>query len=265
MVAPNSPSARAQHSAIPAPSDGAISGRVTRRRIVQRPAPRVAAASSIAPVHGPQPGLDGDDQERHGHERLGQDGPGGGERQGDPERPVEPLADQPAAAEGQQQGHPADDRRQHHRQGGEGPHQVAPGELDPGQQEGQGDAEGDRHRHRPGRADQRQPQRLQHPGAGQLGAEAPPRGPPEQADQGDGQEPDGQGGGDGEGSRHPAPGGRDSGGRPAPAAPSGGGHVVGGGRNPYCFRTCWPSAPSTWSMNACAWSWALLALTVAIG
>src|SRR5215216_6314540 len=36
----------------------------------------------VAPVHGPEPGLAGDDQERHGHERLGQDGPGGGEGQG---------------------------------------------------------------------------------------------------------------------------------------------------------------------------------------
>src|SRR5215211_385258 len=35
----------------------------------------------VAPVHGPQPGLAGDDQERHGHKRLGQDGPGGREGQ----------------------------------------------------------------------------------------------------------------------------------------------------------------------------------------
>src|ERR1700723_1700813 len=46
MVAPNSPSARAQHSTAPAPSDGATSGTVTRRNTVIRRAPRVAAASS---------------------------------------------------------------------------------------------------------------------------------------------------------------------------------------------------------------------------
>src|SRR6266511_2821749 len=46
MVAPNSPSARAQHSAAPAPSDGPLTGSVTRRKTSQRPAPRVAAASS---------------------------------------------------------------------------------------------------------------------------------------------------------------------------------------------------------------------------
>ena len=46
IVAPNSPSARAQHSTAPAPSDGPTSGRVTRRKVVSREAPRVAAASS---------------------------------------------------------------------------------------------------------------------------------------------------------------------------------------------------------------------------
>src|ERR1700729_4081818 len=46
IVAPNSPSARAQHRTAPAPSDGAIIGTVTRRNTVIRRAPRVAAASS---------------------------------------------------------------------------------------------------------------------------------------------------------------------------------------------------------------------------
>ncbi len=46
MVAPNSPSARAQVRAAPAASDGPIDGSVTRRNTVQRLAPRVAAASS---------------------------------------------------------------------------------------------------------------------------------------------------------------------------------------------------------------------------
>src|ERR1700730_6124580 len=46
IVAPNSPRARAQHKTAPAPSDGAISGTVTRRNTVIRAAPRVAAASS---------------------------------------------------------------------------------------------------------------------------------------------------------------------------------------------------------------------------
>ena len=46
IVAPNSPSARAQASTAPAASDGPISGSVTRRKTVQRPAPSVRAASS---------------------------------------------------------------------------------------------------------------------------------------------------------------------------------------------------------------------------
>src|SRR5690606_10719804 len=46
MVAPNSPSARAQVRTVPATSEGAIIGSVTRRITVQRPAPSVAAAPS---------------------------------------------------------------------------------------------------------------------------------------------------------------------------------------------------------------------------
>ena len=46
IVAPNSPSARAQHSTPPATSEGATSGSVTRRNTVEPDAPRVAAASS---------------------------------------------------------------------------------------------------------------------------------------------------------------------------------------------------------------------------
>lgn len=46
MVAPNSPSARAQQSTVPATTPGRIEGRVTRRKVSQREAPSVAAASS---------------------------------------------------------------------------------------------------------------------------------------------------------------------------------------------------------------------------
>src|SRR4051794_8827860 len=46
IVAPNSPSALAQHSTAPATRAGRISGSVTRRKTVSRFAPRVAAASS---------------------------------------------------------------------------------------------------------------------------------------------------------------------------------------------------------------------------
>src|SRR5262249_33743954 len=46
IVAPNSPSARVQHSTAPATIPGATSGSVTRRNTVHRDAPRVTAASS---------------------------------------------------------------------------------------------------------------------------------------------------------------------------------------------------------------------------
>ena len=73
MVAPNSPSARAQHRAAPATSDGGDE----RDRDRPEPAPRAGAEGGgrvlVAPVQLPQAGLGGDDQERHGHERLGQD------------------------------------------------------------------------------------------------------------------------------------------------------------------------------------------------
>src|SRR6266516_3553190 len=46
IVAPNSPSARAQHSTVPATSDGAMPGTVIRRNTDNRDAPSVAAASS---------------------------------------------------------------------------------------------------------------------------------------------------------------------------------------------------------------------------
>ncbi len=46
IVAPNSPSARAQHRIAPAPIDGPTSGSVTRRKTVNLLAPSVMAASS---------------------------------------------------------------------------------------------------------------------------------------------------------------------------------------------------------------------------
>ena len=131
------------------------------------------------------------------------------------------LADEAPAAERVEQRDAAHHRRQHHRQRAERPRQAPAREFDARQHPGQRHAEADRQDRRPRRAPQRQPQRQQHPGGGQFRPHASPRGPPQQPDQGDGQEPDGQGGRDGEQPRHPAP-----------------VHVVGGGRNPYSLRTC---------------------------
>ena len=48
-------------------------GRVTRRKIVHRLAPEGGGGVLVAAVGGAEPGLDGDHQERHGHERVGGD------------------------------------------------------------------------------------------------------------------------------------------------------------------------------------------------
>ena len=86
MVAPNSPSARAQHSTAPAATPGADQ----RQRDVGEGGPPAGAERRggllVAAVGGAQRTLDGDDQERHRHERLGQHDTGGGERQRDAER-----------------------------------------------------------------------------------------------------------------------------------------------------------------------------------
>ena len=159
---------------------------------------------------------------------------GGGEGQGDPEGPVQPLADQAAAAEGQQQGHPADHRRQHHRQGGQGLDQVAAGEGDRFQQDGQRTPSTTDTASAP--SEQTSDSRS---ASSTRGWSARPRCSPT-----------------GSASR-PTSGrvrnatasaaGTSQARRPAPCR-----HVVGGGRNPYSLRTCWPSAERTRSTNACA-------------
>ena len=99
IVAPNSPSARAHASAAPAMSDG----RDHRQRDAPEHGPAAGAEGRgrvlVAAVHRPQCGLHGDDEERHGDERLGQDHARRGERELDPEPAVEPPADEAAATE----------------------------------------------------------------------------------------------------------------------------------------------------------------------
>ena len=153
MVAPNSPSARAQHRAIPAPSDGAISGRVTRRKVSQRPAPRVAAASSKRRSMARSPASTVMTRNGMATKASAMMAPAVVNGRVT-ECPSSHRADQPAAAEGQQQGHAADHRREHHRQVVEGPDQVAAGNSTRASRKASGDAEGHRHQHRPDRADQ---------------------------------------------------------------------------------------------------------------
>ena len=81
MVAPNSPSARAQHSTAPAATPGATSGSVTRRNVGPPAGAERRGGLLVAAVGAAQRTLDRDDQERHRHERLGDHDAGGGERQ----------------------------------------------------------------------------------------------------------------------------------------------------------------------------------------
>ncbi len=71
IVAPNSPSARAHASTAPAISAGRIAGSVTRRNAYQRDAAERAGGVLVAAVELAQRGLDGEHEERHRDERLG--------------------------------------------------------------------------------------------------------------------------------------------------------------------------------------------------
>ena len=181
MVAPNSPSARAQQSA--APARGGDQGQ--RHPPEARPRTRTEGRGCVlvALVDLADAGLDRDDEEGHGDERLGEHRAGGGERQGHPGEPVERLTDEAAAAEGEQEGHPADHRRQDHRQGHQRADDRAAGEGDPGENPRQGHPQRHRQRHRRDRALQRQAQRRPHVGGEQLGAHLRPRRALEQADE----------------------------------------------------------------------------------
>ena len=130
---------RAELAERPGPAEhraGRDPGRDERQRDPAEGGPPARAEGGrrllVAGVGAAQRALDRDHQERHRDERLGDDHAGGRERQRDPERAVEPLADQPAPAEHQQQRDAADHRRQHQRHGHQRPHQPPARERRPG-------------------------------------------------------------------------------------------------------------------------------------
>ena len=159
IVAPNSPSARAHDSTAPAIERRADRGhRHAAERVPARRAQR--SRRVLEPrVELAQRGLDGDHEERHGDERLGDDDAGRGERQADVEPAVEVLADDAASTEREEQRDAADDRRQHHRQRAQRAHCGPARELHARQQPRQRHTEQDRQAGRPQRADDREPQR----------------------------------------------------------------------------------------------------------
>ena len=77
---------------------------------------RLGSLDLEADIGRAQRALDGDDEERHRHERLRHDDAGRRERQRDPQPGVEVAADQPFPAEGEEQRDAPHDRRQDERE-----------------------------------------------------------------------------------------------------------------------------------------------------
>ena len=150
MVAPNSPSALAKHSTMPAMMPGSASGSVTVANTQAGVAPSVAAADLEPPVDRFDRQPDGAHQQRKSHHAAGECGAGPAERKHDAEMIRKKCADRPAPAERDQQQIAGDDRRQHQRQMHDAVEQRLAPEIPSRQQPGNGDAE----RQRPDGRDQ---------------------------------------------------------------------------------------------------------------
>ena len=159
IVAPNSPSARAQLSTAPAAMPGASIGSVTCRNVNQRDAPRLAAAWSSRGSSERIAASTDDDQKRHRDERLGDDHALRGEGQRDAERFEQPTADDAVPAVRKQQRNAAGDRRQHQRQNDQRPQQSAAAKSHPREQPRQRNPENDAADGRRRCGFERQPQR----------------------------------------------------------------------------------------------------------
>ncbi len=136
--------------------------------------------------------FEADDEERHRDEGRGEDRPRGVERQRDAERVLQPGAEQPPPPEGEQQCHTADRRRKHHGQQDERAYEGLAGEVDAGQQPGEGHAQHERQPERPAGDEQRQLQGLCGAGTGQMRAELAPVRARQDAGQRQHQEHDGE-------------------------------------------------------------------------
>lgn len=198
MVAPNSPSARAQVSAAPHGQAGRDHRQRHREEHPHRRGAQRGRCLLVGGAQSSQRALQADHQERHRHEGRRHHGSRGVERQYDPEGRLQPRPQQPPAAEPQQQRDAAHGGRQHHRQQHQRAHQRLAREADPGQQPRQRHAQQQRERQRAEGDQQREPQRLGDAVAGQMGAEVAPLRTREDAQQWHQQERDRQQRGDGE-------------------------------------------------------------------
>ena len=116
MVAPNSPIDRAKLRIAPAITPGSTSGRVTSPKHPERRGAERPGRLLEPPVDGLDRQAHGADHQREPHDGAGQRRPGPAEREGDAEFGIEPAADRPAPAEGQQQQIAGHDGRQDQRE-----------------------------------------------------------------------------------------------------------------------------------------------------
>ncbi len=160
MMAPNSPRLAAKAVTMPAAMPGSASGRVTlRSRFPPHRAQRLRRRAE-AGVDGFERQADGADLEGEGDDRGGERRAGPAEHEADAEIVQQPAAERAARAEGDQQQEADGDRRQHQGHMDQPVDQRLAGELRARQQEGGGEGEGQRRKHRDGGDPQGQKQRL---------------------------------------------------------------------------------------------------------
>src|SRR5438105_2509805 len=178
-------SSKTTSSSATRPASSGTSPERARRKVVL-PAPFGPSTATITPraerprgvlvaaIHGSEPGLDGEDQQRHRHEGGREDRAERREREADPDR-VEGLTEEAAPTEGEEERDAADDWGQDHRQRGERADQVPSAERNAGVDPGEGNAEQEGEGGRRERDDEREPERGQRLGCRQLAERALPR------------------------------------------------------------------------------------------
>ena len=230
-------------------------GRAERRRRVE-----------VLPVHLGEPRPGRADEERRGHEGLGDDHAEGRERQGDPDG-AQRAAGQAVPPERGEQGDAGHRRRQHHRQVDERLEHALAGELAGGEDVRHRQAERHDDGGRGDAGEQAQPKRLQdervleprHETARRYAEhEAHQR----QAEEGDQQPAEERAAGAPQHARERAPRRERCGVAQGWVAA---GSAAAAGSRPCCWRTRWPASLRTSSTNARARSGLLAALSTAIG
>ncbi len=145
----------------------------------------------VADVGLTQRSLDSDDEERHGDKRLSDHYTGRREGKLHIEPSIEPLTDEPATTQREQQGDATDDGWQHHRQRAQSTHHRSTDESATCQKPGQRKPEHDGQGSCAQAADDRQLECFTHVRASQDLADVTPRGPTDEAEERQRKEGDG--------------------------------------------------------------------------